>query len=114
MRKRMLICALAVALVCPAVAVALTQIEPPDGDVYLKPVSLSAFKDPAPFPRRAITLTADTTSYSEQDDMFDPGKGGGPPEPARCDGAVYGKTLWVVFHADRWGVMRVTAATGFD
>jgi hypothetical protein len=109
--------ALAIALVAaatvPAAAGAQATINPPDGDNYLGPIALSDFAHPAPFPKQELGFVADTTNYTLQSDLFNPPGSGGPPEPQNC-GSPYGKTLWMVFHADRYGVMHVTTSSGFD
>ena len=38
---------------------------------------------------------------------------GGPPEPLNC-GSAYANTIWSVFYADRYGVMKISTAGPFD
>jgi len=111
--KRALAIALAAAAALPASAAAQAQIQPPDGDNYLSPIGLSDFQRPQPFPKTEIGFVADTTNYTTQSDLFNPPSSGGPPEPTGCP-AAYGKTIWSVFHADRWGVMQIDTAGPFD
>jgi hypothetical protein len=105
--------ALTAAAALPASAAAQAEIPPPQGDNYLGPIALSSFDDPDPFPKNEIGFVADTTNYTEQADLFNPPASGGPPEPLNC-GANYGKTIWSVFHADRYGVIRISTAGPFD
>jgi hypothetical protein len=112
--------AAAAAAALPASAAAQAQITPPAGDNYLQPILLNGgdFQNPRPFPRTEIGFVADTTTYTVQGDMFNPRGdgspgGGGPPEPHNC-GSDYGKTIWSVFRADRYGLMRITTAGPFD
>jgi hypothetical protein len=117
--KRALAIALTAAAALPAAAGAQSVINPPEGDNYLQPVALSDFSSPAPFPKTEIGFVADTTNYTIQGDMFNPdGRGqpssGGPVEPHNCGTTDYGKTIWSVFHADRYGLMRITTAGPFD
>jgi hypothetical protein len=111
---RLLTAAALLAAAVPAVAGAATPIPPREADAYLQPFSLSGFDDPQPFPAGPVSLTADTSTYTVQDDLYGPDKSGGPREPTRCNGVEYGNTLWVVFHADRWGRMRVAATGALD
>jgi hypothetical protein len=111
--KRALAIALTAAAALPASAAAQAPITPPDGDNYLSPVGLSDFQHPAKFPSQEIGFVADTTNYTTQADMFNPPTSGGPPEPTGCP-AAYGKTIWSVFHADRWGRMQINTAGPFD
>jgi hypothetical protein len=111
--KRALAIALTAAAALPASAAAQAPITPPDGDNYLGPVALSDFQHPAKFPSNEIGFVADTTNYTTQADLFNPPSSGGPPEPTGCP-AAYGKTIWSVFHADRWGRMEINTAGPFD
>jgi hypothetical protein len=112
-RPALLAVSLLIAAYCAATAAAQTSIQPRQGDDYLEPASLSGFEDPEPFPRGPVGVIADTGSYTVQRDLYAP-EGGGPEEPLRCAGAEYGNTIWVVFHADRFGSMRIDAAGAFD
>jgi hypothetical protein len=111
--KRALAIALTAAAALPASAAAQAQITPPDGDNYLGPVALSDFSNPGKFPTDEVGFVADTTSYTTQADMFNPPGSGGPPEPTNC-GQPYSNTIWSVFYADRYGVMKVSTAGPFD
>jgi hypothetical protein len=96
----------------PASAAAQGQVDPPGGDDYFDPVTLSNFDDPQPLPTDS-DFTADTTKYTVQADMFEPSSGG-PPEPHKCGKTVYAKTIWTVFRADRDGQMTIDTAGDFD
>jgi hypothetical protein len=61
-----------------------------------------------------VSVIADTSGYTVQRDLYSPPRSGGPEEPLRCGRAAYGNTIWVLFHADRFGSMRIDAAGGFD
>src|SRR5215208_461112 len=111
--KRAFAIALTAAAALPASASAQAEIPPPQGDNYLGPIALSDFQNPAPFPSNEIGFVADTTSYTTQADLFNPPASGGPPEPTNC-GSPYANTIWSVFHADRYGVMRISTAGPFD
>jgi hypothetical protein len=111
--KRALALALTAAAALPASAAAQAQIPPPQGDNYLGPIALSDFQNPRPFPKTEIGFVADTTSYTVQGDMFNPPAQGGPEEPTNC-GSPYANTIWSVFHADRYGLMRISTAGPFD
>jgi hypothetical protein len=111
--KRALAIALTAAAALPGSAAAQAPIPPPQGDNYLGPVALSDFENPGPFPKNEIGFVADTTSYTTQQDLFAPPASGGPAEPTNC-GSPYANTIWSVFHADRYGVMRVSTAGPFD
>jgi hypothetical protein len=114
-RSRRAAAVLLLAAACSAAAAgAQSSVEPRRGDNFLKPVVLSAFRDPEPFPEREMRLAADTTRYTIQDDLYSPPQRGGPREPTRCAGASYGNTLWVVFHSDRFGSMEIAASGSFD
>jgi hypothetical protein len=114
--KRVLITALIVLAAVPATAAAQAQITPPEGDNYLGPLFLN--DDKTPFPTTQIGFVADTTNYTTQADMYSPNGSGGPPEPTNCGTAsqpdIYGKTIWSVFHSNRYGVMNVSTAGPFD
>lgn len=111
--KKLLAVAAMAAAVWPAAASAQGQVDPPGGDDYTTPVTISAFDDPQPLPA-AFGFDANTSKYTLQDDMFDPPGHGGPREPRRCGDSTYSKTIWTVFHADRKGAMTVSASGGFD
>jgi hypothetical protein len=98
---------------CPTAAGAHGQVDPPGGDNYTNPVTISAFDDPQPLPA-AFGFDANTSKYTLQDDMYDPPSHGGPREPRRCGDSTYSKTIWTVFHADRNGTMTVLASGDFD
>jgi hypothetical protein len=116
--KRALAIALTAAAALPASAAAQAQIPPPQGDNYLGPLALSDFENPQPFPTEEIGFVADTTSYTVQEDMFNPPASGGPPEPHDCGPPgrpdIYLNTIWSVFYADRYGVMKISTAGPFD
>jgi hypothetical protein len=99
--------------VFPAAACAQGRVEPPGGDDYLNPVTLSNFDDPPPLPTDVV-FDANTSAYTLQDDMYKPEASGGPREPRRCGSSSYSKTIWTVFRADRAGVMTVSASGDFD
>jgi hypothetical protein len=111
--KRALAIALTAAAALPAAAAAQAPIPPPEGDNYLGPIALSDFNSPGKFPSTEVGFTADTTAYTTQTDMFNPPSSGGPAEPANC-GSVYGNTIWSVFYADRYGLMKISTAGPFD
>lgn len=111
--KRALALALTAAAALPASAAAQEQISPPAGDNYLGPVALSDFDSPQPFPKNEIGFVADTSAYTVQADMFNPPASGGPAEPTNCT-SIYGNTIWSVFYADRFGVMKISTAGPFD
>lgn len=111
--KRALTLLVAAAVVLPASAAAQAPIPPPEGDNYLGPIALSDFSSPGKFPSTEIGFTADTTNYTVQADMFNPPSSGGPQEPTNC-GSPYGNTIWSVFYADRYGVMKISTAGPFD
>jgi hypothetical protein len=111
--KRALAIALTAGAALPASAGAQAQIPPPQGDNYLGPIALSDFDNPQPFPKNEIGFVADTAAYTTQSDLFNPPASGGPPEPTNC-GSPYANTIWSVFYADRYGVMRISTAGPFD
>jgi hypothetical protein len=111
--KKILAVAAIAAGALPAVAHAQGQVEPPGGDDYLNPVTLSNFDDPPPLPTDA-GFDANTRAYTLQSDMYKPESSGGPREPRRCGSNTYSKTIWTVFHADRDGVMTTRASGDFD
>lgn len=88
------------------------------GDSYLRPILLNegGFDSPRPIPRGSIPGFGpfDTSSYGLQDDLFAPQSSGGPFEPRECGGTSYGKTVWAVFYAHRYGRADVTAAGSYD
>jgi hypothetical protein len=106
--------ALALAGAFPAAAAAQVEIPPPDGDNYLSPIFISDPDAPGRFPSGPIGFIADTTSYTVQQDMFNPPSAGGPVEPTICGNATYGNTVWAMFRSDRWGLMDITTAGTFD
>ena len=89
------------------------HVDPPGGDAYTNPVTLSSFDSPPPLPTD-VSFDADTSTYTLQDDLYNPPTSGGPREPRRCGNSTYSKTIWTVFHADRKGVMTIDAAGDFD
>jgi hypothetical protein len=97
----------------PASAGAQAAITPPEGDNYLGPVALSDFDNPGKFSSMEVGFVADTTTYTTQADLFNPPGSGGPAEPTNC-GSPYANTIWSVFHADRFGVMKISTAGPFD
>jgi hypothetical protein len=119
--KRLVTCAaLTLAVALPTAASAQTPVDPPQGDNYLCPVALSDFDSPGRFPSQEIGFIGDTTSYTVQTDLFNPGGcagepgSGGPREPTGCGNSSYGNTIWSVFYSDRWGVMNISTAGTFD
>jgi hypothetical protein len=56
----------------------------------------------------------DTSTYGTQPDLFAPPGSGGPAEPTACGDTPYGKTIWSVFYAHRFGRADVKAAGGFN
>jgi hypothetical protein len=121
--KRALAIALVAAAALPASAGAQTPITPPAGDNYLGPFAFSTQQDfahPGRFPSQEVGYIADTTNYTVQADMYAPPSSGGPPEPHQCgtlrDGRpdLYGKTVWTVFYADRYGRMSISTAGSID
>lgn len=123
--KRALPLALTVALALPAAAGAQEQITPPKGDDYLNPVFLN---EGAPLAKGDVLgFTVDTSSYTTQRDLgdpqYDPNTGARQPnpesndfpEPTSCGTSRYGKTVWSVFHANRYGTIDISASSGtFD
>jgi hypothetical protein len=113
--KRLLaLAALALAGAFPAAANAQVEIPPPVGDNYLEPIFISDPDAPGRFPNGPIGFIADTTSYTVQQDMFNPPSAGGPVEPTICGNATYGNTVWAMFRSDRWGLMNISTAGNFD
>src|SRR4051795_3641360 len=113
--KRAFVIALTAAAALPASAGAQAPIPPPEGDNYLGPIFLNngTFAHPQSFSRQEIGFVGDTTSYTTQQDMFSPPGNGGPAEPTNC-GSPYANTVWSVFYADRYGVMKISTAGPFD
>jgi len=113
--KRAFVIALTAAAALPASAAAQAQITPPAGDNYLQPLFMNngTFDHPQPFAREEIGFVADTTNYTTQSDMFNPPGSGGPSEPTNC-GSPYANTVWSVFYADRYGLMKISTAGPFD
>ena len=113
--KRILACAaLTVACAFPAAASAQAPIDPPASDHYLDGWPVSDFRNPGRFPGSEIGFIADTTNYTVQEDLFNPPSVGGGPEPNQCGTSVYGNTIWLMFYADRFGVMNISTAGPFD
>ena len=76
------------ALSFPAAAAA----APPVNDNYLASTAIG-------LPRTELVTTVDTTEATLQADIFQPNAdgqplGGGPAEPATCNGVPFGKTVW--------------------
>jgi hypothetical protein len=97
----------------PSPAAAQDVPAPPENDHYL-----ASFRVPpdGPLPRDTTLRTeSDTTSATEQGDIFSPGPGGGGPEVTNCDGTEFGKTIWYRVEPDRPVAAQFTAnAQGFD
>jgi hypothetical protein len=118
--KRLVICAaLALAAAFPASASALQpSITPPDHDNYLDSLILTPGTTKLKYENSRI-FSADTTSYTDQEDMFNPPSSGGPREPNVCVyptyKTVFGKTVWAAFRAGHWGTVSFNATGGpFD
>lgn len=112
--KRFLIATCATLALAPSTAFAQSD---QTGDSYLRPVLLNegSFSNPQPLPEGSVPgYQVDTTSYGLQDDVFSPPGSGGPAEPRQCGNSPYGKTVWSVFYAHRYGRMDVKAAGSFD
>jgi hypothetical protein len=114
--KRLLACAVvALAGAFPAAASAQVRIDPPGGDNYLEPIFVSDPEAPGRFPGQPIGFIVDTSTYTVQQDMYNPpGDRPGPVEPTQCGNAVYGNTAWAFFRSDRWGLMEITTSGSFD
>jgi hypothetical protein len=118
--KRALVSAFVALAVLPASAAAQQPVPPPDADNYLDSYILKNSQKLVTGDIRAIS--ADTTSYTLQDDMFVAAgmpSGTGPKEPRVCEGytnpSVYGNTIWAAFHSQDYGTMEISAASGtFD
>jgi hypothetical protein len=108
--------------VSPASASASTPtVPPPRGDNYLDPLFLPTLKY-----NTARLFTADTASYTVQEDMFKPCMAsdqtqckGGPAEPRGCvyptHKTVFGNTIWSAYEADHWGRLQLQASgSGFN
>ena len=107
-------CLLAVAF--PSAAMAQNPNLP--GDSYLGPLLFNEGDFDSP---RAIGEgdvrgfdILDTNAYGLQADLFNPPDSGGPPEPNQCGNTPYGKTVWAMFRAHRWGRADIKAAGNFD
>ena len=112
--KRFLIAACLTLAAAPSAAFAQSE---QSGDTYLRPILLNdgSFSDPQPVPEGSVPgFQVDTSSYGVQEDLFAPPSSGGPPEPNQCGNTPYGKTVWSVFYAHRYGRMDVKAAGAFD
>ena len=118
--KLLLTCAALAVFALPAAASAQTVVPPPEGDNYLAPLFLNDNSRGNEIPyNRPFGFIADTRTYTVQDDMFNPPGSGAPREPQSCEnsnGVVspYGNTIWSVFYAHRWGVMRIDTSGNFD
>jgi hypothetical protein len=117
--KHLLTCAAVAMMAFPAVASAQFPIQPPGADNYLQPYFVSDDQQDRLQYDAPVGFTADTTNYTLQADMFNPnGDGtpssGGPPEPNECGSSTYANTIWSVFYADKYGVMRIETAGPFD
>jgi hypothetical protein len=112
--KRFLIAACAILALAPSSALAQSD---QSGDSYLQPILLNegSFSNPQPVDTRSVPgFQVDTTNYGTQSDLFAPPGSGGPAEPVACGNTGYGKTVWSVFYAHRFGRMDVKAAGAFD
>jgi hypothetical protein len=110
--------ALAALLLAAAPAVAQAQAPPPPpNDNYLESLRLN---DPGTrVDRQGLRDQQDTTSATEQGDLFNPGPGGGPPETLTCrarSGFVssFGKTIWYDVYPDVPGLLHVSTVGTFD
>ena len=117
--KHLLTCAAVAMMAFPAAASAQFPIQPPGADNYLQPYFVSDDQQDRLQYDNPVGFTADTTNYTLQADMFNPnGDGtpgsGGPPEPNECGSSTYANTIWSVFYADKYGVMRIETAGPFD
>jgi hypothetical protein len=88
---RLLFAAALTAAACVS-APALAAAAPPDNDNYLGSTRI-LLGNPE------VTTAFDTTEATTQPDLFNPNAdgqplGGGPAEPATCNGVAYGKTVW--------------------
>lgn len=112
--KRSLLAACVALALAPSSALA--QSDAP-GDSYLRPILLNdgGFANPQPIPNGSVPgFQIDTSAYGEQGDLFAPPGSGGPREPLQCGNTQYGKTVWAVFNAHRYGRADVKAAGAFD
>jgi hypothetical protein len=112
--KRFLIAACALLALAPSSALAQSDQV---GDSYLRPILLNdgTFDNPQPIPAGSVPgFQVDTSTYGTQPDLFAPPGSGGPPEPTACGDTPYGKTIWSVFYAHRFGRADVKAAGGFN
>lgn len=110
--KRAIALALIALAAIPAAASAQEAIPPPGADNYLSPYFFNDQTHPLTYD--PLGFTADTTSYTVQNDMFNPPAQGGPAEPNKCGNTVYGNTVWSVFYSNRWGLMTISTAGNFD
>ena len=122
--KRALALALTSAVLLPASAAAQQPIPPTESDHYLSPVFIN--NGNGMVAGDEFGITADTTNYTVQDDLFNPGfdqngnpvaGSGGGREPTVCEpfGTPYGNTIWSVFRASQYGIVDISAASGtFD
>ena len=100
--------AAAVGALLPAAAIAHADV--PANDDYLAST---------PVLTEHYHATLDTREAGEQQDLFVPAPGGGPPggpsqpEPLSCNGQAYGKTVWFDFLPPTAGGARIVA-TGYD
>ena len=110
-------CLLAVAFPSSALAQGGTE-----GDNYLQPLLFNEGSLDSPRPVgegdvRGFTIQ-DTNPYTVQADLFSPPSSGGPGEPIGCRAGAsvtqYGKTVWSMFYAHRWGRADIKAAGSYD
>ncbi len=112
--KRLTLCAsLALAAAFPATAMAQYGAAPGEGDHYLGSIQLATPDSPLEY-GRPIGLTADTSGYTVQSDMFSPPGAGGPQEPTQCGQSNYGNTIWSDVYSNRWGRLSIDTAGPFD
>jgi hypothetical protein len=88
---------------------------PPPNDNYLASTPLNAKGTTLAF---QSTDSVDTTEATTQSDLFNPGPDGQPlggagPENTRCNGTVFGKTVWWDFHPKVDGGVEIKTS-GFD
>jgi hypothetical protein len=122
--KRALALALTSAVLLPVSASAQVPVTPPDHDNYLQPFFVK--QGSGLVNGDDLGFTADTTHYSVQNDLFNPGYdqnsnpipgSGGGTEPTVCEpfNTPYGNTIWSVFKSSQYGVVDISAASGtFD
>jgi len=95
----------------PAAAIAQTNVAPGSGDSYLAPIVVSNSQSPQPFPG-VLGFDVDTTNYtieSGNPNLW----GGNGSEFNQCGNSIYGKTVWSIIYANRYGRIDITAA-GYD